>query len=307
MNQPPLVIGSRGSKLALYQSNWVKSELEKQHPGLQVEIRIIKTSGDLFTEAPLSKIGGKGLFTKEIEEALIRTDIDLAVHSLKDLPTVLPEGLCLGAVSRREDVRDALISNRYQTLEALPAKARVGTSSLRRQSQLLHLRGDLQIENLRGNLDTRLRKLDQGEYDAILLACAGLVRLGLGGRITERVPVERICPAVGQGALGLECRSDDTLTRKRLESLNHLETRQAVDAERSFLRRLGGGCQVPIAAHAAVQNSCLRMSGVVASTDGRRLFRDEAESPTSDPEELGVVLAEKLLSAGADEVIAGLS
>lgn len=305
MSRSDLIIGSRGSKLALCQANWVMAQLESHHPGLKVSIEIIKTSGDMFLDAPLSQIGGKGLFTKEIEDALLGGRIDLAVHSLKDLPTVLPEGLCLAAVSSREDVRDAFVSNQYQTLAALPQGARVGTSSLRRQSQLLALRSDLRILNLRGNLDTRLRKLDEGQYEAILLACAGLQRLGLQGRITERLAVEQICPAIGQGALGLEARSNDNATSERLQCLHHGETHAAVTAERAFLRRLGGGCQVPIAGHAWVEEEKLQLLGLVASVDGQQLFRARAHSELTEAETLGVRVAEQLLRQGARTLVEG--
>ena len=302
-----LTIGSRGSKLALFQANWIKSKLEAAHSDLRVGIEIIKTSGDVFLEAPLSQIGGKGLFTKEIEDALLECRIDLAVHSLKDLPTVLPAGLSLGAVSSREDVRDAFLSNEHRSLVALPKGARVGTSSLRRQSQLLRLRSDLEVVSLRGNLDTRIRKLDEKQYDAILLACAGLDRLGYQHRIVERLSVQQLCPAVGQGALGIEIRETDDETRKRLQCLNHAPTRSAVTAERAFLRRLGGGCQVPIAGHAWIEESRLEMLGVVASTDGRQFFRDQASAPIEQAAQLGTQLAERLLASGASEILKALS
>ena len=302
-----LTIGSRGSKLALFQANWVKSQLEAAHSGLQVVVEIIKTSGDVFLDAPLSQIGGKGLFTKEIEDALLDGRIDLAVHSLKDLPTVLPAGLSLAAVSRREDARDAFLSNEHRSLGALPKGARVGTSSLRRQSQLLRLRSDLQVANLRGNLDTRIRKLDEKQYDAILLACAGLERLGYQHRIVERLSVQQLCPAVGQGALGIETRETDHETRSRLQCLHHAATHSAVTAERAFLRRLGGGCQVPIAGHAWVEESRLEMLGVVASTDGQQLFRDQASAPVEQAAELGSQLAERLLASGASHILRALS
>jgi hydroxymethylbilane synthase len=272
-----------------------------------VEIKVIKTSGDIFTEAPLSQIGGKGLFTKEIEEALFRYEIDLAVHSLKDLPTVLPDGLCLAAVSEREDVRDAFLSNRCESLSDLPPGAVVGTGSLRRQSQLLHARDHVQVRNLRGNLETRIRKLEEGHYDAIILACAGLIRLGYGDRIRERISVDLICPAIGQGALGIEVRCDDALTCERVKCLNHSDTRLAVEAERALLRRLGGGCQVPIAGLARVENRELRMLGVIASPDGKKIYRHTAGSDLKDPEGLGVRLAETLLDMGAQEILRGYS
>jgi hydroxymethylbilane synthase len=302
-----LIVGSRGSNLALFQANWVKSGLEHQYPDLAVDIKVIKTSGDVFTEAPLSQIGGKGLFTKEIEEALFRHEIDLAVHSLKDLPTVLPDGLCLAAVSQREDVRDAFLSNKYASLSELPPGAQVGTSSLRRQSQLLHVRGDVQVRNLRGNLETRIRKLKEGHYDAIILACAGLIRLGYADQIRERISVDLMCPAIGQGALGIEVRCDDYLTLERVQSLNHSDTRLAVEAERALLRRLGGGCQVPIAGFARIENRELRMLGVIASPDGKKIYRHTAGSDLKDPEGLGVRLAESLLDMGAQKIIQGPS
>jgi len=305
--QNHLTIGSRGSKLALFQANWVKSLLEATHVDLPVVIDIIKTTGDVFLDAPLSQIGGKGLFTKEIEDALLNGRIDLAVHSLKDLPTVLPPGLTLAAVTAREDVRDAFLSNEHRSLEALPKGARVGTSSLRRQSQLLWLRSDLAMANLRGNLDTRLRKLDERQYDAILLACAGLDRLGYQNRIVQRLSVQQLCPAVGQGALGIETRERDTATRDRLECLHHGPTHIAVTAERAFLRRLGGGCQVPIAGHAWIEDSRLKMLGVVASTNGQQLFRNQVSAPVEQPEELGSQLAELLLASGASEILKDLS
>jgi hydroxymethylbilane synthase len=298
-----LIIGSRGSKLALFQANWIKSKLEAAHSDLRVVIEIIKTSGDVFLDAPLSQIGGKGLFTKEIEDALLDRRIDLAVHSLKDLPTVLPAGLSLGAVSSREDARDAFLSNEHRSLDTLPTGARVGTSSLRRQSQLLRLRRDLEVANLRGNLDTRIRKLDEKQYDAILLACAGLDRLGYQHRIAERLSVQQLCPAVGQGALGIEIREMDDKTHKWLQCLHHAPTHSAVISEREFLRRLGGGCQVPIAGHAWIEDSRLEMLGVVASTDGQQLFRDRASAPIEQAAELGVQLAERLLTSGASEIL----
>ncbi len=306
MAEARLVIGSRGSKLALHQANWVKTGLQNLFPYLDVEIRIIKTSGDVLADAPLNKIGGKGLFTKEIEEALLGHRVDLAVHSLKDLPTVLPEGLALATITRREDARDALLSTRYRNLDELPEGARVGTSSLRRQSQLLHFRGDLKIQNLRGNVDTRLRKLDEGQFEGIILACAGLIRLGYSDRITETIPVERLCPAVGQGALGIETRQADAFTLEKVQRLDHAETHIAVAAERAFLKRLGGGCQVPIAGYARVENQILQMLGVIASPDGKQLFRDTQETKVSSSESAaiaGVQMAERMLSAGAQAIV----
>jgi hydroxymethylbilane synthase len=307
MDTSTLIIGSRGSKLALFQANWVKSQLESHYPRIEVRVEIIKTSGDVFLDSPLSQIGGKGLFTKEIEEALLASKIDLAVHSLKDLPTVLPDGLCLAAVSQREDVRDAFVSNQFDRLAELPLGACVGTSSLRRQSQVLALRNDLDIRNLRGNLETRLHKLDQGQYDAILLACAGLNRLGFGNRIRERIPVEQICPAIGQGALGMEARSRDVPTLEKLRCLDHRETHITVTAERALLRRLGGGCQVPIAGHAWIQDERLQMLSVVASVNGQHVVRARDSASLEDAEQLGSRLAESLLTKGARPIVGALS
>jgi hydroxymethylbilane synthase len=298
-----LIIGSRGSKLALAQATWVKERLEHLRPELQLEIAVIKTSGDLFSEAPLSQIGGKGLFTKEIEEALLGSKIDLAVHSLKDLPTVLPNGLCLAAVSEREDARDGFVSNKWRSLDELPQGAVVGTSSLRRHSQLMRIRSDLEIRNLRGNLDTRLRKLDEGSYDAIILACAGLIRLGLAHRITKKISTSQICPAIGQGALGIETRAGDTSVINAIQSLNHIETELATQAERAFLRRLGGGCQVPIAAFGRVEGRELHLEGVVASIDGKQIYRHSVHSVLNEAETLGIGLAESLLAMGAGQVL----
>ena len=303
MARTTLIIGSRGSKLALAQANWVRERLEGERPDLELRVVVIKTSGDLFTEAPLSQIGGKGLFTKEIEEALLARRIDLAVHSLKDLPTVLPNGLCLAAVSEREDPRDAFLSNKWQSLGELPPGAVVGTSSLRRQSQLLGIRNDLQIRNLRGNLDTRVRKLDEGSYDAIILACAGLIRLGVADRIRERLSPRQICPAIGQGALGIETRAGDTRVIGAVRSLNHLETELATQAERAFLRKLGGGCQVPIAGFGRVERGELYLDGIVASKDGKQRYRDSVHSGLDEAESLGVKLAESLLAAGAGRIL----
>ena len=307
MTLQKLIIGSRGSQLALYQAHWVKEKIEQKHPEISVAIEIIKTSGDIIVDAPLNKIGGKGIFTKEIEEALLARKIDLAVHSMKDLPTALPEGLCLGAIPQREDVRDAFLSNQFESIDTLPASARVGTSSLRRQSQLLLIRKDLQIVNLRGNLDTRIRKLDEGQYDAILLACAGLVRLGLSHRIKQRIPIDLLCPAVGQGALGIEVREKDESGLAALDELHDQEAARAVYAERAFLQRLGGGCQVPIAAHAWEADGNLQMLGVVANLDGSNIYRSNDQAPLAQAELLGTRLAEKLLSLGAQEIVDTLS
>ena len=293
-----LTIGSRGSQLALWQANHIQNRLESL--GVKVHIEIIKTTGDKITDVPLAKVGGKGLFTKEIEEALLDGRVDLAVHSLKDLPTELPEGLTLAAVPERDLPYDALVGSR---LDDLRPGAKVGTSSLRRAAQLRALRPDLVIENIRGNLDTRLRKLENGEYDAILLAAAGLRRLGWGDRIAEVLTPESMCPAVGQGALAIETRSTgDALELCR--QLDHPPTRAAVSAERSLLASLGGGCQVPIGAHAVIENERLRLRAVVAHPDGRTLLRHDLEGDVSAAESLGREAARALLNDGARRILA---
>jgi hydroxymethylbilane synthase len=310
---PNLIIGSRGSKLALWQSNWVKDQLEEVYEGLAVSIEVVKTTGDKLTEASLAQIGGKGVFTKEIEDALIDRRVDLAVHSLKDLPTVLPEGLRIAAVTEREDVRDALIVTEdlrkyiINSIEDLPRNARVGTSSLRRASQLRHARPDLQIIELRGNVETRLRKLYEGDYDAIVLASAGLKRLGLDDCISVYLSTTEMLPAVGQAALAIETRIDDHRANMLLEVLNHQPTRYAVEAERAVLRSLGGGCAVPIAAFAHFKKNRishkLAVEALVADVEGRRLIRRQLSGQAQDAEALGVRLAEMLAEAGARELL----
>jgi hydroxymethylbilane synthase len=292
-----LVIASRGSQLALWQAHWVEQRLSGL--GLECRIEIIKTTGDKITDVPLAKVGTKGLFTKEIEEALIEERADLAVHSLKDLPTELPEGLVLAAVPVREDPRDALVGQR---LADLPHGARVGTSSLRRAAQLRKARPDLVVESLRGNLDTRLRKLDQGLYDAIVLAAAGLKRLGWADRIAELLPPEVMCPAVGQGALALESRQHGA-GKDACEALDHPETRAAVTAERAVLGALGGGCQVPIGAHAIVADGRLRLVAIVASPDGSEVIRAETQGAISEAAALGRALGSELLDRGARRIL----
>ncbi len=306
-----LIIGSRGSKLALWQAEWVKAQMEKLHAGLEVSIEIIKTSGDANQRAPLAVIGGKGVFTKELEEALIDERIDLAVHSLKDLPTILPEGLSLSAITEREDARDALILNpnlliKSPSIKSLPEGCLVGTSSMRRLAQLKQVRGDLVIRDLRGNVDTRLRKLDEGEYQAIVLASAGLRRLGLGQRISAAIETDEMIPAVGQGALGIEARSTDEETNHLLSPLNHAATRAACVAERALLRALGGGCQLPIAAHATVQDGRLRIEGLVAGLNGEEAVRAKTEGASSEAEAVGNELASVLLREGADSLLKDL-
>jgi hydroxymethylbilane synthase len=298
-----LVIGTRGSKLALWQAEWIQARLKAIAPDLSVTLRKIKTSGDKILDVPLAAIGGKGLFVKEIEEALLREEIDLAVHSMKDVPTVLPDGLEIICVPVREDPRDVLISREGQRLDGLPKGARVGTSSLRRQAQLLHHRPDLKVQMLRGNLDTRLRKVRDGEFDAIVLAAAGLTRMGWLSEVTEFLPYEISLPAIGQGALGLEGRRDDAFVRKLVSTLNHLPTRTAVMAERALLERLEGGCQVPIAAHATIADDILILDGLIASVDGQRLLRERIQGPSSEARALGVQLAERLLARGGDMIL----
>ncbi len=292
-----LVIASRGSQLALWQAHWVEAQLTAAgHP---CRIEIIKTTGDKITDVPLAKVGSKGLFTKEIEEALLDGRADLAVHSLKDLPTELPAGLVLAAVPEREDPRDAVIGKR---LMELPDGARVGTSSLRRSAQLRKLRPDLVIESVRGNLDTRLRKLDEGRYDAILLAAAGLKRLGWAGRIAEILPPETMCPAVGQGALAIETRASGA-GFDACSALDHAATHAAVTAERGVLASLGGGCQVPIGAHARVHGETIRLLGVVASPDGSEIIRAESAGTVGGAEALGRAMGETLLGMGARQIL----
>jgi hydroxymethylbilane synthase len=289
-----LVIASRGSQLALWQARWVAAQLAAAgHP---CRIEIVKTTGDKITDVPLAKVGTKGLFTKEIEEALLDGRADLAVHSLKDLPTELPEGLVLAAVPEREDPRDAVVGRKLADL-ALGAK--VGTSSLRRAAQLRQLRPDLLVESVRGNLDTRLRKLDEGQYDAILLAAAGLKRLGWGDRIAEILPPEQMCPAVGQGALAIETRAGF----EKVALLDHADTHTAVVAERAVLRALGGGCQVPIGAYATVALGRVRVLAIVAAPDGTQVIRAEAEGEAAEAAGIGARVAADLLQRGAREIL----
>ncbi len=299
-----LIIGSRGSKLALTQAQLVKTALEALQPALSVRIEIIKTSGDGNTD-PLALIGGKGVFTKELEDALLGQRVDLAVHSLKDLPTIVPLGLVLAAICKREDPRDALVLRQGQTasLRTLPPGATVGTSSPRRLAQLKHLRPDLVVDELRGNVDTRLRKLDEGQYDALVLACAGLRRIGLEARISAALPPGDMLPAVGQGALGVETRSDDADTLEIVAALDHKFTRLACMAERALLCSLGGGCQLPIAAYAVVREKRIRLDGLVASRDGSRVVRDRVSGALDVAEELGALLGEQLLTQGAAELL----
>lgn len=297
-------IATRKSPLALWQANYVKAELEKNYPGLQVELLPMSTRGDKILDSPLAKVGGKGLFVKELEEALLRNEADLAVHSMKDVPVEFPDGLCLATICQREDPRDAFVSNHFASIDALPSGARVGTSSLRRQCQLRARRPDLQVLDLRGNVNSRLAKLDAGDYDAILLAAAGLKRLGLEARITALLECGESLPANGQGAVGIECRSNDTELLTLLSRLEDQGTRQRVMAERAMNRSLQGGCQVPIGAYAELQGDELWLRGLVGSIDGQRILRAEIRGPVSDAETLGVKVAGALLAQGADKLLA---
>jgi hydroxymethylbilane synthase len=303
MTLKELRIGTRGSELALFQANWVKEKLAQTHPYLKVTLIKIKTTGDRIQDAPLAKIGGKGLFVKEIEEALIQKRIDLAVHSIKDVPTELPVGLHLSAITKREDPRDVFISRDGMSLKDLPQRAKIGTSSLRRQAQLLHFRSDFEMIPLRGNLDTRLRKLGTMNFDGIVLAFAGVRRLGLEHRITEVIPTEISLPAIGQGALGIETRIGDEEVEEKINFLNDPESSIAISAERAFLERLGGGCQIPIAAFGRTVGSTLQIDGMVGRTDGKRLIRHHMEGPIEKAESLGIELAEVLLNKGAGEIL----
>ena len=294
-----LRIGSRGSQLALWQANHVASLLRGQ--GHTVEIEIIKTTGDKILDVALAKVGTKGMFTKEIEEALAEKRVDLAVHSLKDVPTELAPEFALGAIMKREDPRDAFISVKYSALDDLPRRGKVGTSSLRRQCQLKAMRPDLEIFPLRGNVDTRLRKLESGEYDAIILAAAGVHRLGLDQHVRSRVSEDVMCPAVGQGALAIEIRRDDRQTQTLLIFLNHADTREAIECERALLGALGGGCQVPIGAYAQKQEGRLHLRAMVGRPDGSEILREHASG--NDAEKLGRETAQSLLRRGAEQIL----
>lgn len=297
-------IGTRKSMLALTQSNMIKDLIEGQHPGVSVELVKIVTKGDKILDVPLARVGGKGLFVKEIEEAMLRGDIDMAVHSMKDVPAELPEELFLGVVPKREDPRDAFISNKCGSVHELPQGATVGTSSLRRKSQLSALRPDLQIEDLRGNLDTRLRKLDEGLYEAIILAAAGLNRLGMTERATAYFTAEEMLPAVAQGALGIELRRADQELLGILSFLDDSPTRVAVEAERAFLLRLEGGCQVPLACFAEFLGDQLMVTGLVSSVDGKEVIRKTRQGGPAEAAELGRGLAEEILALGGKQILA---
>ncbi len=296
-------IGTRGSALALAQAGWVKQKLAERFPGVRIETVTIKTSGDRFLHTPIKAIGGKGIFVKEIDEALLRKEIDLAVHSMKDLPTEIPAGLTIAAIPEREDPRDVLVTLDHRSLKDLPSGARIGTGSLRRKAQILHHRPDLAVLPIRGNIDTRLKKLERGEVDALIMAAAGLERLGCGQRISEYLSPEICLSAVAQGALGLESREGELLV-DQIAFLHHLPTALQILAERAFLRRLGGGCQIPVGARAWTEDDRIRLMGVVCGVDGRKLYRGEIAGSTKDAEKLGRELAERLLKNGADEILA---
>lgn len=296
-------IATRKSALALWQAEYVKARMEQAHPGLKVSLVPMVSRGDKLLDAPLAKIGGKGLFVKELETALLENEADIAVHSMKDVPMDFPEGLGLYCICEREDPRDAFVSNTYDSLDALPAGSVVGTSSLRRQAQLLARRPDLKIQFLRGNVNTRLGKLDAGEYDAIILAAAGLIRLGFEDRIRSSISAEDSLPAGGQGAVGIECRSADSDVHALLAPLHHRETALRVTAERALNKRLNGGCQVPIACYALLEDDQLWLRGLVGQPDGGLLLRAEARAASGDAEALGVRVAEMLLAQGADDIL----
>jgi hydroxymethylbilane synthase len=303
-NGPDLVrIGTRGSRLARWQAEWVAARLHEQYPELSVEIVEIKTQGDRDRNSPLSQIGGQGLFTKEIQRALAESQVDVAVHSLKDLPTTGPEGLVLAAVPAREDVADALIAPRYRTLEALPPGAPVGTGSLRRRAQLLYRRPDLKVVPIRGNVETRLQQALEGPLEAVVLATAGLFRLGLGHHVTQRLGPPDFLPAVGQGALGVECRSDDPITRSFVESLDDPTTHATIRAERSLLAELEGGCMVPLSAWARRDSAGLELEATLFDPDGRERVAASRRGPIDGPEALGLQIARDLRDRGADRIL----
>lgn len=299
-------IGSRKSQLALVQTYWVQEQLQQRFPDIKFEVHTMSTQGDKILDVALAKIGDKGLFTKELEVGMLSHETDIAVHSLKDLPTQLPEGLMLGCVTEREDPADAVVlheKNRDKQLETLPPGAVIGTSSLRRLAQLRHHYPHLEFKDIRGNLNTRLQKLDEGQYDALILAVAGLRRLGMGDRVHQVIPSEISLHAVGQGALGIECREGDTEILDVIKALEHTPTAQRCHAERAFLRELEGGCQVPIGVNTIVEGDRLTLTGMVASLDGKRLIKDSVAGIATDAEQLGVELAHQLKEQGAQEIL----
>jgi hydroxymethylbilane synthase len=303
MTTERLRIATRKSPLALWQAEHVRARLMEAHPGLQVELVTMTTQGDRVLDSPLARIGGKGLFVKELEQGMLEGSADIAVHSMKDVPAELPPGLDIGAILEREDPRDAFVSNRYGSIDALPEAALVGTSSLRRQCQLRACRPDLQLLDLRGNVNTRLGRLDQGDYDAIVLACAGLKRLGMAGRITRALTAEELLPAIGQGVIGIECRREDEVVRRLIESLNHEPTCLRIQAERALNAGLAGGCQAPVAGFSLLNNDLIELHGLVGWPDGSEIVRSQIIGPAQDADSLGRELAEDLLSRGARRIL----
>ncbi|MDH3348229.1 MAG: hydroxymethylbilane synthase [Desulfobulbaceae bacterium] len=296
-------LGTRASLLAVTQSTWVKNQIEKHHPETTVELVKITTKGDKILDVPLAKVGGKGLFVKEIEDALLEKRVDLAVHSMKDVPTEVPDALHVAIIPPRENPHDAFISVKYGSLDEMPKDSVIGTSSLRRKSQLAHLRPDIKIDDLRGNLDTRLRKLEEGQYDAIILATAGLNRLGMADRITSIFTAQQMLPAIGQGALGIELRKDDDELFEGMQFLHNPETDMTVAAERAFLLRLEGGCQVPIGAFASLSGDTISLTGLIAAVDGETILKEVIEGPATEADILGTKLAEQLLDLGGKEIL----
>lgn len=306
-NPATITLGTRGSQLALWQTEWVKRELERHHPDLAITVDVIKTTGDKILDAPLSKIGDKGLFTKEIEHALLERRIDFAVHSLKDLPTALPAGLAIGAITKREDVRDAFIGHPargYTSFDDLPKGARIATGSLRRKCQLKSLRPDLEIIDIRGNLNTRFAKLEASDWDGMMLARAGVIRLEMGDRITDVLPADKMLPAVGQGALGIEIRDDDDRMRSYLAPLVSYATTVSTLAERAFLRFLEGGCQVPIGTYGRIEENVFKLDAMIGSIDGTTIVRGSTSSPPDGAEQAAVDLAQILFTGGGKEILA---
>jgi hydroxymethylbilane synthase len=299
----PIKIGTRGSKLALWQANWVQSVLKQKSPSQAVELVTIKTQGDKILDVPLAKVGGKGLFVKEIEQALLARRIDIAVHSMKDMPADIPEGLYIGAIPERENPLDVFISRSGAGFNELAGGSVIGTSSLRRSAQLHYARPDMVTQPIRGNLDTRLKKLESENFDALVLAAAGVKRLNLEHKITEYLDPELMLPAIGQGALCIEIRKDDSIVGSLVASLDHAATRAAVTAERAFLKRLEGGCQVPIAGHGRISENQFTLTGLVAEVDGTRVIKGEKSGPLNASTSIGIELAEELLAKGADKIL----
>jgi len=300
---PLIKIATRKSPLALWQAEHVGKLLRTAHPTVDVELVTMVTQGDKILDTPLAKIGGKGLFVKELEQGMLNGDADIAVHSMKDVPALLPDGLEIDAILSREDPRDAFVSNSYASIDELPQGAVVGTSSLRRQCQLLNQRPDLHIKSLRGNVNTRLQKLDDGDYDAIILAAAGLIRLGFESRIKTSIPVNTMLAAIGQGAIGIECRIDDLATKTLIACLNDPETAIRVRAERAMNLTLEGGCQAPIAGHARIKGELLRLHGLVAEPDGSVMITEQLEGPIEEAEQMGITVANRLLAGGAKAIL----